>query len=238
MHWVRQRLGLNRPKPSGRVVVLIHGLSMPSAQMIPMARGLAHQGRLTKNLTYRHLFEDVPETALHIAEQLRALGVEEFDAITHSMGAIVLRWALNHAEELPRLRRAVMIAPPSNGAWIAGHLHHRLGPGFPLIFGQAGVQMRKRSQGVACIAGTLPDSEVGVIAGGAGSPMGLRNWFKIPGDCDGTVAVEETVFPGMKDFMLLPSSHTWLPFHRDAVRLSATFLEHGVFRPGARRRSH
>jgi hypothetical protein len=109
-------------------------------------------GRRTENFGYKWFFDDVPALAERLSKRLSKLGIQEFDAVTHSMGGIVLRWAMNH-QPMPRLRRAILIAPPNAGAWIADHLHERMGRFFPLVFGQGGLQMRTGHRGLAARAG-------------------------------------------------------------------------------------
>ena len=194
-------------------------------------------GRRTENFGYKWFFDDVPALAERLSKRLSKLGIQEFDAVTHSMGGIVLRWAMNH-QPMPRLRRAILIAPPNAGAWIADHLHERMGRFFPLIFGQGGLQMRTGHRGLAARAGRLDGAEVGIIAGGSGTQQGKRNIFHIPGDCDGTVAVEETILPGMKDFVLLNCNHSVLLLASQTAHMANLFLEHGVFRPRFRGEQH
>lgn len=225
-------------KRQGRPVVLIHGLNMPPAYLYPIKWRLSRSlQRPVLSFPYFSHFSDIPATALKLARWMDQKRITEFDAVTHSMGGVILRWAMSHCD-MPRLHRAVMIAPPNEGSWLATRLHQRLGLVYPLCFGQAGLQLRSGELGLASQAGDLAGAEAGVIAGGCGSPEGIRNWFKIPGDCDGTVAVEETIFPGMKDFVLLPGNHTMISFNKRTADLTRVFLETGLFRPGRKQISH
>ncbi|MCC6546171.1 alpha/beta fold hydrolase [Candidatus Sumerlaeota bacterium] len=220
------------PKASaGPVVVLIHGLNVPHLVMWPLRWRLRYRYRRRVEIfRYERFHHDVPQLAELLARRLAKQGIKEFDAITHSMGGIVLRWAMNH-QPMPKLRRAIMIAPPNNGAWMAEYLSKKLGLFFRWIFGQGGLQMRPGKLGLAARAGLLDGAEVGIIAGGNGTAKGKRNWFGIPGDCDGTVAVEETILPGMKDFILLDYNHSHILFAAQTAMMANLFLEHGVFRP-------
>lgn len=236
--WKRIGQRLRRVRPaksepeaaSNRPIVLIHGLNMPRQIMSLLAWRLRRKYRRPcYNLAYPGFRSDIPTTAAHVAASIRQLGLQEFDAVTHSLGGVVLRWAVSN-HELKGLRRVVMIAPPNGGSWLADRLATGLGPLFPILFGQEGLQLRRGHRGVLAHAGTLPGCEVGVIAGGVGNPKGVGNWFRIPGDCDGTVAVNETILPGMKDFAMVPSQHTMLLASSETTRLVDHFLTHGVFR--------
>lgn len=223
-------------KPSGLQtappVVLIHGLAVSRHILMLLEWRLRRRyGRLTYNFPFSTWKYDLPDSADALSRQLAEWGLREFDAVTSSAGAIVLRWAMNH-RPMPRLRRAVLVAPPNGGTFIASRLSKKLGPLFPLCWGEMGMQLRRGDSGLAAMAGRLPyTTEVGIIAGGSGTPGGKRNIFGIPGDNDGTVAVEETILAGMQDFVLLNADHTWLNFSPQTAHMANLFLEHGVFRP-------
>ncbi|MEO8376058.1 MAG: alpha/beta fold hydrolase [Candidatus Sumerlaeota bacterium] len=213
------------------VVVLIHGLNVPHLVMWPLRWRLRFRYRRRVEIfRYERFHHDVPQLAEILARRLAKLGVKEFDAVTHSMGGIILRWAMNH-QPMPKLRRVVMIAPPNSGSWTAAYLSKKFKLLFRWFFGQSGLQMRPGKLGLAERSGLLEAAEVGIIAGGNGTPKGKRNWLGIPGDCDGTVAVEETILPGMKDFVLLNYNHSHILFAAQTAMMANLFLEHGVFRP-------
>ena len=63
--------------------------------------------------------------------------------------------------------------------------------------------------------------------------MGLnnKNGFNplIPGDDDGTLAVEETNLNSCKDFILIPGLHSTLLWQNEVIRQIILFLEEGRF---------
>ncbi len=135
------------------------------------------------------------------------------------------------------MNRVVMLGPPNSGAWLAGHLHSKLGQGYPLIYGDSGLQLRRGDLGLAERAGSFPpNTELGVVAGGSGTAKGLRNLANIPGDNDGIVTVEETILPGMRDFTLVHYDHTRMLFSKQVAQLTDHFLKHGSFKK--RRKPH
>ncbi len=215
-------------------VVMIHGLNVPRHLLMPLSRRLTSKyGRETFLPGFNSYYRDLPNSTLHVARQIEQREYETWDAVTHSMGGVMLRWAVNHCGLAPP-RRVVMIAPPNGGAWLADHLMERWGRVPPWIFGEAMLQLRRPPRGLTDHAGLLPGIDVGIIAGGSGTPRGERNWFGYPGDTDGTVGVAETILPGMKDFVLLNHSHTALAFSSQVTHMANLFLEHGVFRPKVR----
>ncbi len=211
-------------------VVLIHGLAVPRQMLSVLGWRLRRYGRETHNLAFPILLHDIPTCAGIVARKLRELGIEECDVVTHSLGGVLLRWCWNN-QKMPRIRRAVMISPPNQGSILAQRLHNRLGPVFPFFYGEAALQLRPGNKGLCKRAGSLSGVELGIIAGGSGTPKGVRNLFGIPGDNDGTVAVEETILPGMKDFVLINRNHSSILFARETAHMANLFLNFGVFRP-------
>lgn len=214
-------------------VVLIHGLSVPRIVMWRLHRLLeGTYGRKCYNFPYNSRFADIPQAAYRLSEYLSEFKIREFDAVTHSMGGIVLRWALNH-QPMPRCRRAVLLAPPNQGSSMAKFLLDRFPRSMYLVNGEALRQLRCDDQGICSQAGGLPGVEFGIIAGGSGTQNGLREWARLPieGDHDGLVAVDETILPGMKDFMLLRETHSSMLIKKQTAQMVNLFLEYGVFRP-------
>jgi hypothetical protein len=50
-----------------------------------------------------------------------------------------------------------------------------------------------------------------------------------PGSSDGTIYVDETRIPGMKEHLVLHVSHTGLPFSAAVAKQTAAFLRSGRF---------
>jgi hypothetical protein len=70
--------------------------------------------------------------------------------------------------------------------------------------------------------------ELGVIAGTLS--VGLGRIVNIhPGSSDGTIYVDETRIPGMKEHLVMRVSHTGLPFSRAVAKQTAAFLRSGRF---------
>lgn len=211
-----------------RIVALLPPLLQPSRVMLPLSWRLRRAGWDPRIFAYPTWRCDIPDNALRLAAWLRGLGQPEIDVVAFSLGSIVLRWAANHAD-IPRLRRVVLLGPPSKGAYMADLLSKKLGPLFPAVWGRSALQLRRGPLGLAARSEALPaGTEVGVVAGGTRKGKGFNPW--IPGDNDLTVGVEETVVPGMTDFVLVHSTHAGLAFLGRPGRLVVRFLETGRFR--------
>jgi pimeloyl-ACP methyl ester carboxylesterase len=168
---------------------------------------------LEDNVRLLHEFiQDVPGDTVHV--------------VGHSLGGLL---ALNTLTQYPDSRkgRIVCLGSPLRGSAAARALAS-------LPFGEdlLGATMRE-----AVLGGGLTEyrgpREVGVIAGTL--TMGLGAVIEnLPTPNDGTVAVEETQLPGIKDHLEIPVSHTGMLVSELVVSQTAYFLRHGEFaRPGA-----
>lgn len=213
------------PRPT---VVLIPPLLNTRYIMMPLYGHLYRAGWKPRLFHYPSWSRDIPDNAARLATWLRALGESEVDIVAFSLGSILVRWAANH-HEIPRLRRVVMLGPPNGGATMADWLSERLGPAYPAIWGRSALQLRRGDRGLCERAGLLPaGTELGVIAGGRGNARGYNPL--IGRDNDRTVAVAETIMPGMTDFAHVNSTHTWLPLGARSRSLAVRFLKTGQFR--------
>ncbi len=212
-------------------VVLIHGLGRTPNSMRWMARRLEESGFHPILFGYPSREEPLERLAERLDPVMRAAASNgtPVHAVTHSMGGVLLRI---YAERRPdaRIGRVVMLAPPGEGSELADRL--------------AGSALGRRILGPAgCGLGTSEDSilrrlgpvrfELGVIAGSSSLNPCFSAW--IPGPDDGKVAVARAAVPGMKEFVTVPCSHTWIMFDEEVIRLTIRFLRDGSF--GVSRRS-
>jgi len=144
-------------------------------------------------------------------------------AVTHSMGGILLRWYVEHRRPL-RLGRVVMLAPPGGGSELADELAR-----WSVVRRLAGPALAQMGVGPASVPGRLgpPPFELGVIAG----DHSLNPVFSalLPGADDGKVPVARARVEGMKEFRVVPCSHTWIMFDDEVARMTVRFLRSGAF---------
>lgn len=216
-------------KPSGIPVLIIPPLLTPAVLcMTPIKWALQRRGFRTISYSYPSYRMDIPDNGTRLARFLEDLDEPELDVVAFSMGNIVLRWAANH-HKIPKLRRVVMIGPPNQGAFMADWLDQKIGILFPLFFGKCARQLRRGDKGLAARAGNLsPETRIGIIAGGTRNEKGYN--VIIPGDNDRTVAVSETILPGISDFVLVPQYHATLTIKKRSINLACDFIETGQFR--------
>jgi pimeloyl-ACP methyl ester carboxylesterase len=211
--------------PAPEDVVLLHGLGRSGRVMRPLARDLATAG-------YRVHILDYPSTSAAPDELVAVLHREVSECcawsgrvhfVTHSLGGVLVR-AYLASHPMPQLGRVVMLAPPNHGSEyvdVAGDW--RL---FRLVLGPTAAQL---GTAATSLPNRLPraDYEVGVIAGnGHINPIGQA---LIDGANDGTVSVASTRLAGMRDFIELPVSHTFIMRNREAARQTIAFLRTGQF---------
>ncbi len=209
-------------------VVLLHALARSSVSMSSMARYLSKSGYIVVNQGYPTTRKSI--TAL--AEENVATMVSEcqkhkptkINFVTHSIGGVILRAYLQHSK-LPNLGRVVMLAPPNHGSQLADILQHNLL--FQIIVGPAGQELTTHKNSVPNSLTQPIHYQVGVIAGNFSFNPLMKRVFH--GENDGKVAVSSTRIKGMKDFIVLPVSHTFMTSNKLVIKEVGNFLKNGKF---------
>ena len=209
------------------VVVLLHGLGLNRVAMFRIARTLRREGYRVINVSYPSRSLPVEELGERwLPELLRSHDVvtaARVHFVTHSMGGIIVRvWLRDSA--LPNLGRIVMLAPPNHGSEVADRL--RGFPPFRVFTGVNGKRLGKGADSVPLKLGPV-SAKVGIIAGNRSLNPLFSAW--IAGPDDGKVSVESARLEGMRDFKIMPHSHTWLQWRRDVVKEVSAFLRTGAF---------
>jgi pimeloyl-ACP methyl ester carboxylesterase len=212
------------------LVVLLHGLGRSDRSMRPLEERLGGAGFAVRNLDY-------PSTELSPAELTAWLERElasccsdapRLHFVTHSLGGVLVRAFL--AEHRPaNLGRVVMLAPPNHGSELANVVAETL-----LLRALLGPTAAELGTGAESLPNRLPPPwfELGVIAGTRSlSPLGA---FLVPGEDDGTVSVESTRLEGMRDFVAVDASHTFIMRDARVGEHVVEFLRQGRFRAPVR----
>lgn len=199
--------------------------------MRPVARRLTAHGYEVFNVDYPSTTAPIPVLAAGIATRLAAWHPDQpLDFITHSLGGVLLRYAVS-AGEFPssRVRRVVMLGPPSTGSELADDLPRRalVGPLYRRFTGPAGLQLGTSDD---AIPAQLPavDFETGIIAG----TRSYNPFFSaiLGAPSDGKVRVDRAAVAGMRDFVTVPYWHPFLMRPARVHALILRFLERGEFR--------
>lgn len=219
------------PRAPRECVVLLHGVAMSGWVMQPIARALERDGYRVINLSYpsrRMPLEQLAGDFLpNELERRGAFAAPRLHFVTHSMGGIVLRLYLRDGRPA-NLGRVVMLGPPNHGSPAADRAAQRA-----WMRGIMGVNLPRLGTGADGIVRTLGPAnfEVGIIAG---SSL-LNPMFKgdMPGVHDGVVTVESAQLEGMRDFRVVPHSHTVMLWRRTVIDDVCAFLRDGKFKSPA-----
>lgn len=210
---------------NGEWVILLHGIFRGPRSMAKIEKSLGERGYRVINFGYPSTRESIEDIAELLNLEVQKLPPESgrIHFVTHSLGGIVVRYYLAHYR-CPNVGRVVMIAPPNRGSTLASYLGRWMP--YRWVFGKAGQQVAGAPDSYPLLL-PPPRAEFGVIAGGLGNEVGINPF--IPGDNDGTVKVEETKLPGMKDFILLKGQHSTLLSQRAVAENVLAFLSEGNF---------
>jgi triacylglycerol lipase len=216
------------PEQVDGCVVLLHGLARTSASMHVMQKALTESGYRVINIEYPSRELPIEELApLAVGEgidECRASGYEVgVNFVTHSLGGILVRYYFDtNASNV--VGRVVMLAPPNQGSNAADALRDI--PGFDWLNGPAGSQLGKGESSVPLRLGT-PDFEFAVVAGNRSIDPVSSAVLENPDD--GKVSVADTKLDGMRDFRIMPVSHTYIMKDDDVIELVRSFLRTGQF---------
>ena len=231
--WESLRKSVNVPPLRPKVVILVHGLNRSRSSLSGLAEYLNKHSTLeVLNFGYAStrvpLKDDAKSLALVIS---RLEGVKEISFVAHSMGNLVVRHFLHDqlvaARGLgndPRIQRFVMLAPPNNGAALAGRFQYD--PTFRILFGTGGQQFTTQWEELRKHL-AVPPCPFGIIAGGAED--GSERSPLLEGNDDLVVTVEETRLPGAADFVILPVIHSFIMDDPRVQEYTLRFLEKGYF---------
>jgi len=208
-------------------IILLHGLARTSRSMNKAGKLLATYGYKIINVDYPSRKNNIETLALdYITPALKQCASKDIiktHFLTHSMGGILIRYYLS-TRGIDKLGQVVMLAPPNQGSEVVDKMAGW--PIFNTINGPAGLQMGTNKN---CIMNTLGsvNFSTGIIAGDKTVNPFLS--LLIPETNDGKVSVSRTQVQGMKDFIVMPYSHTFI-MQRLAVREQTLhFIQKGYF---------
>ena len=213
---------------TGDTIVLLHGLGRTWLSMAWLGSQARRRGYAVVNHGYRSRRHSVTEHAAQLRVVIGAIhGSGRIHFITHSLGGIVVRAMLaDRAGRPQRLGRVVMLAPPNQGSELADFFAGN--PIYRTILGPAGAELGTHEGSTPNRLGPV-DFDVGVITGNRSiGPMASRIF---PGPTDGKVSVARAQVEGMRDFLVVRCSHSFIMYAPDVAAAAFHFLEHGAF-PG------
>jgi len=213
---------------TGECVILLHGLGRTHHSMDDIEDALLEQGYTVWSESYpsrekslEWLATTTLSKGLNYCADQKARRVH---LVSHSLGGLLIREYLQD-NQIDKLGRIVMLAPPNHGSEVADVLKNNslyewaMGPvGQVLGTGPDGVSRQLKP-----ILG-----EIGVIAGSSTSDP----WFSpiIPGPDDGKVSVESARLDEMKDFWVVQAGHTFIMRNEQVIEQILNFLAEGAFK--------
>jgi pimeloyl-ACP methyl ester carboxylesterase len=202
-------------------VVVSHGLWLPGVETKILRNRLRNAGfapHLFKFPTLRGTLAQNTQQLARFADEVHA---DKLHFVGYSLGGVVTLSMLIQYP-LRRVGRVVCLGSPLTGSRIATRVGRT----------NIGRRILGRSLAEHIDRGGLDrwdqNIEVGIIAGTTDIGLG-RLVETLPGENDGTVAVEETRLPGAKAHIALQATHTQLLFDRIVAQQTIHFLRHGDF---------
>ena len=214
--------------PTISKVVVLHGLVRSSNSMNKVSQALSNSGYEVCNVQYPSRKHSVAKLAQNLVyptiKQCFEIN-EPLNFVTHSMGGIVARQLAASTDLDLKISRVVMLSPPNHGSELVDKLN--VVPFFKLINGEAGLSLGTEPKSVPNSLGKVT-FETGIIVGNKSfNPIYSA---LIPGEDDGKVSVESAKVAGMKDFLVLPHSHSFIMNKNDVIQQTISFLKHGKFK--------
>lgn len=213
-------------------VVLLHGLCRTPASMKKMQQALEAEGYAVHVPGYasrKHNIDTLSTQVIPTAMQSPALaGCARIHFVTHSLGGILVRnYFTRYPDERTKLKlgRVVMLAPPNQGSEVTDCIKHW--PLYRWLNGPAGMELGTDANSQPKRLGPA-NFELGIITGNL-TINWINSFLMIPGPDDGKVSVKSAQLEGMKDFLLLPTSHPFVMKNGHVIREVKQFLSEGQF---------
>jgi triacylglycerol lipase len=194
-------------------VLLVHGLGGNKSYFVRLERYLARAGYTVYSVNYPWVYADLATCGQHVADDadrlLEETGADHMHVVAHSLGGVVLRWALTHTAMRGTVDVAVTLGSPHQGApgaaWLPaalpalGHLVAELRPGSRALTGLAD-------------PADAPATRFVAVAGGL-------DWV-IPGD---RALLPER--PNVRNVVIDDAAHISIAAHRDVLDVVLSSLQ-------------
>lgn len=209
-------------------VITLHGMGRTSKSMNTLVKSLQKENFLVYNIDYpsrKKSIEDLAEVVIKdgldfcVRHQAKNIYF-----VTHSLGGLLVRYYFSKYPT-EKATRVVMLGPPNKGSQVADNLQSW--DIFRSINGPAGQQL---STAANSFCNQLPAAnfELGIIAGTKTFNPILS--LMLPNPDDGKVTLENTKVDGMKDFIALPVTHTFMMKNKKVIAQVIHFLQTGQFK--------
>ncbi len=215
------------PQPKDGII-LLHGLCRTDSSMNKMEAKLKQAGFVVENVAYPSRtasIESLADEAIGKAlEQSSLKDCPKIHFVTHSLGGILVR-SYYARHEHGRLGRVVMLGPPNRGSEVVDNL--KSWSLFQKLNGPAGSELGTDADSTPNTLGPV-NFECGVIAGDR-SINWINSLGMINGKDDGKVSVENTRVDGMKEHLVVHTTHTFMMRNNKVIAATIRFLKAGTF---------
>jgi triacylglycerol lipase len=200
------------------LVVLLHGLLMPAASMIPLERGLRRAGFATRRVSYASRSAPWQGNLEILRGEIERCHAQRIHFVSHSMGGLITTALLNDFPEIAA-GSVVAIGTPFQGSSAAKTLlnfpagRRLLGGAAPLLLSGLVPRWLDRHP-LHIIAGT---SGIGVTR--------LLFGRDLQAPHDGVVSVTECTVEGAASLHLFNSNHTLLLVNRKVIARTVALLK-------------
>jgi pimeloyl-ACP methyl ester carboxylesterase len=207
---------MNKP-----AVILLHGLYLSAFATRLWQHHLQSQGYAAHGFSYASMHNTLSQNAKALADYIRTIEADTVHCVGHSLGGLVLLQMLHEFPDA-RIGRLVLVGCPYNNAYVPTQLADSAAG--------RGLIGNSMSQWLKQVPVVVPAQfEIGVIAGTRAVGLGRVAAPGLPLPNDGTVALEETKLPGMRDHLTLHVSHTEMLFSPQVMQAMTFFLRNGHF---------
>lgn len=208
---------------AGESVYCLHGFLRSCNSMKKISTAFEQKGYNVVNWGYPSREKTIEEHAEDLVENLVKTAAvnpnEPIHFVTHSLGGIITRAALNHPKcpEEAKMGRAVLIAPPNQGSKFGNFLNY-FGPIRKIVGPKAGAQVLLIED--FSYIGEFPATcEVLIISGTFG-------WNPISrGKNDGKVGVTESCLNTPHEHKTHFSGHSWIMYSDCVIRCAGDFID-------------
>lgn len=210
-------------------VILLHGLSRSASSFENMSDTLSQKGYRVYNTDYESRKYNINDLANKVIPPVldKTKNCDKLHFVTHSLGGIIVRQYLSE-NSISNLANVVMLGPPNHGSEVSDNLkdwHF-----YEYITGLAGQELTTDSTSVPNRLNSLgkPNFELGIIAGDRS--INWINSMMIDGSDDGKVSVESSKLEGMKDHIVIHTTHPTMLNNDSVIFQVQEFLKFGRFK--------
>lgn len=200
--------------PKNETVVCLHGFLRTKWSMARITKYMQKEGYRVLNHGYPtrdKKIEEHGDDLIHVLDELsKKFPGQPIHFVTHSMGALVVRAAINNpaCPEEAKKGRAVLLAPPNQGSAFGRSIQDlelvrwAAGPG-------SGRQLIETGEHGFSSLGEFPPS---------------MNVLVIAGQYDNKVSLEEARLTVPHQFTIISCGHSLIMYNRKAIRIAKDFL--------------